>query len=379
MGTFGVGNGAVFQLVGLRYRDRIGTLTGIVGAAGGLGGFFLPTLLGTARDAFGSYGPGLGVIAVRGGGRAGRGPRPAGRARGGARMRTLVIGGGIAGQAVVEAVRERDPDLELTLACAEPRLPYDRVALSTLLASGADPDTLTLRPASWYEDHRIDVRLEHPRRSASRATTATSCAPGSDALVPPIPGAEHAHVFRGPEDCAAIAAAAHGRAVVIGGGLLGLEAAHGLAALGCETTVVHLMDRLMERQLDAGAAALLAPAMEALGVNVLLERNTEEITPGRRPARRRGGAAGRPRRHLGRHPPADERSRAPPGSPSSAGSSSTTRSSPPTRACSRSASAPSTAASCTGSSRRSTSRRRSPPRRSAASTPPTPARSRRPS
>ncbi len=64
MGTFGVGNGAVFQLVGLRYRDRIGTLTGLVGAAGGLGGFFLPTLLGTARDAFGSYGPGLGVIAV---------------------------------------------------------------------------------------------------------------------------------------------------------------------------------------------------------------------------------------------------------------------------------------------------------------------------
>jgi NNP family nitrate/nitrite transporter-like MFS transporter len=64
MGTFGVGNGAVFQLVGLRYGQRIGTLTGIVGAAGGLGGFFLPTLLGTARDGFGSYGPGLGVIAI---------------------------------------------------------------------------------------------------------------------------------------------------------------------------------------------------------------------------------------------------------------------------------------------------------------------------
>jgi NNP family nitrate/nitrite transporter-like MFS transporter len=62
MGTFGVGNGAVFQLVGLRYRERIGILTGIVGAAGGLGGFFLPTILGTARDAFGSYGPGIGAI-----------------------------------------------------------------------------------------------------------------------------------------------------------------------------------------------------------------------------------------------------------------------------------------------------------------------------
>jgi MFS transporter, NNP family, nitrate/nitrite transporter len=64
MGTFGVGNGAVFQLVGLRYRERIGVLTGLVGAAGGLGGFFLPTILGTARDTFGSYGPGIGAIAV---------------------------------------------------------------------------------------------------------------------------------------------------------------------------------------------------------------------------------------------------------------------------------------------------------------------------
>jgi nitrite reductase (NADH) large subunit len=204
-------------------------------------------------------------------------------------MRTLVIGGGIAGQAVLEAVREHDADHELTLVCAEPRLPYDRVALSTLLASQANPDTLTLRPASWYEDQKIDVRLNtrvetlDPDRIEldgeifDRAVICT----GSDALVPPIPGAEHAQVFRGPEDCAAITAAAETakHAVVIGGGLLGLEAARGLAALGCPVTVVHLMDRLMERQLDSGAAALLAPAMEALGVTVLLERNTEAIAP----------------------------------------------------------------------------------------------------
>jgi nitrite reductase (NADH) large subunit len=86
-------------------------------------------------------------------------------------------------------------------------------------------------------------------------------------------------VFRGPEDSEAImrAAEAARRAVVIGGGLLGLEAARGVAALGCEVTVVHLVDRLMERQLDAGAAALLAPAMEALGVSVLLDHATTEI------------------------------------------------------------------------------------------------------
>jgi len=64
MGTFGIGNGAVFQLVGVRYRERIGVLTGLVGAAGGLGGFFLPTILGVVKDAFGSFGPGLGAIAV---------------------------------------------------------------------------------------------------------------------------------------------------------------------------------------------------------------------------------------------------------------------------------------------------------------------------
>ena len=111
-------------------------------------------------------------------------------------MRTLVIGGGIAGQAVLEAVRERDPHMELTLACAEPRLPYDRVALSTLLASGADPDTLALRPAGWYEDNRVEVLLNtrveqlaarrtvrrSPRR---RAASPSSSAAGCSASRPP--------------------------------------------------------------------------------------------------------------------------------------------------------------------------------------------------
>ena len=74
-------------------------------------------------------------------------------------MRTLIVGGGIAAQAVIEAVREQDSQAELTLICAEPRLPYDRVALSTLLASGADAETLALRPPSWYEDQRVAVQL----------------------------------------------------------------------------------------------------------------------------------------------------------------------------------------------------------------------------
>src|SRR4029079_1889483 len=84
--------------------------------------------------------------------------RPGGDSPGGDAMSgVLVVGGGIAGQAVVEAIRDHDALAPVTLACAEPRLPYDRVALSTLLATGEELGSL--RPASWYEDHRVDVQL----------------------------------------------------------------------------------------------------------------------------------------------------------------------------------------------------------------------------
>src|SRR5256714_10829027 len=71
----------------------------------------------------------------------------------------LVVGGGIAGQALCEALREREPHVPITLVCGEPRLPYDRVQLSELLVSGRDADALQLRPAEWYADHRVDVIL----------------------------------------------------------------------------------------------------------------------------------------------------------------------------------------------------------------------------
>jgi nitrite reductase (NADH) large subunit len=207
----------------------------------------------------------------------------------------VIVGGGIAGQSVCESVRERDPDVPITLVCGEPRLPYDRVRLSELLISGEDPDSLLLRPPEWFADHDMDVLTG---RWVERVDTAERTleldggervpyeqlvlATGSQPLLPPLPGIDldGVHAFRGPEDCEAIrAAAANGvrHAAVIGGGLLGLEAARGIAAQGAPVTVVHLMDRLMERQLDAGAAALLAPALAALGVEVLLERQTEAI------------------------------------------------------------------------------------------------------
>jgi nitrite reductase (NADH) large subunit len=206
----------------------------------------------------------------------------------------LVIGGGIAGQSVCE---ELDGALSTTLVCGEPHLPYDRVNLGRLLtADGGDAAELWLRPPDWFEDRGIDVQLgtwiTALDPDAGTATTSTGetiefgravLCTGSVALVPPLPGSslDGVHVFRSPEDCEEIVRAterAH-HAAVIGGGLLGLEAAYALGSLGLPTTVVHLMDRLMERQLDATAAELLAPAIEALGIKVLLEHQTDAIVP----------------------------------------------------------------------------------------------------
>ena len=209
------------------------------------------------------------------------------------RRRVLVIGGGIAGQAVCEGLAGRG--CAITLVCGEPHLPYDRVNLGKLLT---DAETglggLRLRPDTWYADHGIDVHLStwitalDPDAGLARTATGEEIAfdravlcTGSTAFVPPFANADAdgVYVFRGPEDCEAIrrSASAGRRAAVIGGGLLGLEAAYALATLGVSTTVVHLMDRLMERQLDAGAAALLEPAISALGVEVLLEHQTDSI------------------------------------------------------------------------------------------------------
>jgi nitrite reductase (NADH) large subunit len=199
----------------------------------------------------------------------------------------VIVGGGIAGQAVCEEVRQRDPDVAITLVCAEASAPYDRVRLSEILVSGEDPASLQLRPAEWYDDNDVTLLVgrtvtwvdaergllgldDTDELSFDRLVLAT----GSQPLMPPIPGIDLAgvHPFRGPEDCdairhAAVTGAAQ-RAAVIGGGLLGLEAARGIAAQGCAVTVVHLLDRLMERQLDAGASALLGPALAGLDIEV---------------------------------------------------------------------------------------------------------------
>lgn len=206
----------------------------------------------------------------------------------------LIVGGGIAGQAVCEALREQDATAAITMVCEEPRLPFDRVSLSHLLVDDAPAETLQLRPDDWYADQRVDVRIGDrvvaldPDGGVARLASGTEIhfvsavlCTGSEPLMPDLPGIGLAGVipFRGPEDCRTIrrAAADGTEVVVIGGGLLGLEAAYGVASQGAAVTVVHLVDRLMERQLDDAAAELLEPALAELGVTVLLERQTRLI------------------------------------------------------------------------------------------------------
>ncbi|HVY77737.1 MAG TPA: nitrite reductase large subunit NirB [Solirubrobacterales bacterium] len=202
-----------------------------------------------------------------------------------------IVGGGIAAQCLCEEVLKRDPGVNVTMVCAEEQPPYDRVRLSELLLGDDGPEALALRPPEWYEDHRVELLLGTRVDALDAAAPAlllangeerhfdeVALATGSQPLLPPIEGIDKPGVacFRDPEDCDWIRAQARpgARAVVIGGGLLGLEAARGLVARGMRTTVVHLVDRLMERQLDRDAAAMLLPAIEELGVEVLLERDT---------------------------------------------------------------------------------------------------------
>jgi nitrite reductase (NADH) large subunit len=176
----------------------------------------------------------------------------------------------------------------------EPRLAYNRVLLSSVLAGEATSQEIELRPASWWRDRGVtlkygamatgidmaarEVTMANGKRVAfSRLVIAT----GSSALRLPVPGSDLSgvHTFRDSRDVDLLLDLAAGkkRVVVVGGGLLGLEAAYGLAKAGASVTLIHLMDRLMERQLDAPAAALLKTLVERKGVRVLLEANTAKI------------------------------------------------------------------------------------------------------
>jgi nitrite reductase (NADH) large subunit len=176
----------------------------------------------------------------------------------------------------------------------EPRLAYNRVLLSSVLAGETASHDIELRPAQWWRDRgvtlkygclatEIDVGRRELKIANEESITFSKLvlATGSTPLRLDVPGADLAgvHTFRDSRDVDLLLtlAAQRKRVVVVGGGLLGLEAAYGLAKAGAPVTLIHLMDRLMERQLDAPAAQLLKSLVERKGIEILLNASTARI------------------------------------------------------------------------------------------------------
>ncbi|MGY2737179.1 nitrite reductase large subunit NirB [Sphingomonas sp. UYP23] len=207
----------------------------------------------------------------------------------------IVIGNGMAGCRAVEEILARDADrYRITIFGAEPHVNYNRIMLSPLLAGDKAFDDIVINDLAWYADNAIELVASDPVVAIDRkiqTVTARSgrvenydkliLATGSDPFIIPVPGHDLQGVvtFRDMDDVGAMlrAADAGGDAVVIGGGLLGLEAAHGLSLRGMKVTVLHIMPTLMERQLDEAAGWLLKEALEARGQTILTGADTAEI------------------------------------------------------------------------------------------------------
>src|SRR3954463_8243328 len=197
---------------------------------------------------------------------------------------------------VVEEVLARAPDrFHIRMFGAEPHGTYNRILLSSVLGGYQDPNQLWLNRLEWYQDHGVFVhagvkaeRIDRERRfiiggggKVAEPYDLLVMATGSRPFVPPMDGTQQqgVFVFRTIDDCQTIGAYAQecDRAVVIGGGLLGLEAARGLLSHGLEVTVVEVAPHLMVQQLDATGGALLKRKLEAMGLRVLLGTGTREI------------------------------------------------------------------------------------------------------
>jgi nitrite reductase (NADH) large subunit len=212
-----------------------------------------------------------------------------------AKEKLVVIGNGMAGCRAVQEVINRDPDrYDITIFGAEPRVNYDRIMLSPVLAGEKAFADIVINDEAWYQDNAITLHRGVAVSEIDRATRTVRgaggveadydrliLATGSDPIRLPLPGLGLRGVvtFRDLDDVETMIAGAKpgARAVVIGGGLLGIEAAYGLARRGMSASVVHLLEILMERQLDASASFLLAGALVERGVETVLDAQSEEI------------------------------------------------------------------------------------------------------
>ncbi len=211
------------------------------------------------------------------------------------REHLVVVGNGMAGCRAVEELLARDAGrYRITIFGAEPHVNYNRIMLSSVLAGEKAFDDIVINGQDWYQDNGIALIAGDPvaaiDRAGKRVTSRSGrtiaydrllLATGSDPFVIPVPGKDLPGVigFRDMKDVDAMltAAADGGAAVVIGGGLLGLEAAHGLMLRGMSVTVLHLPGTLMERQLDEAAGWLLKTALEGRGQTILTNADTAEI------------------------------------------------------------------------------------------------------
>ncbi|MBU6297677.1 MAG: nitrite reductase large subunit NirB [Alphaproteobacteria bacterium] len=212
------------------------------------------------------------------------------------REHLVVIGNGMAGMRTVEELLkfETGRNTRITVFGAEPHVNYNRIMLSSVLAGDKTLDEIVINPRAWYEENGITLLAGDPVVSIDRdgriVTSASGTrvpydrlllATGSRPLAPPIPGLDLKGVcaFRDIADVEKMldAARTQKRAVVIGGGLLGLEAAWGLKQRGMNVALVHLMPTLMERQLDAAAGQLLQRDLDRRGIAFFTNGQTEEI------------------------------------------------------------------------------------------------------
>src|ERR1700712_3783340 len=207
----------------------------------------------------------------------------------------VIVGNGMAAARLVdELAKVALGRYAIAVIGDEPRLAYNRVLLSSVLAGETTTQDIELRPASWWSERGVTLKygcrateVDVGRRELKIAGDESIpfsklvLTTGSSALRLNVPGADLAgvHTFRDSRDVDLLLtlAAQKKRVVVVGGGLLGLEAAYGLAKAGAPVTLIHLMDRLMERQLDAPAADLLKTLVERKGIKILLNANTARI------------------------------------------------------------------------------------------------------
>ena len=222
------------------------------------------------------------------------------------KMKLVMVGNGMAGVRTLEELLKISPDLyDITVFGAEPHPNYNRILLSPVLAGEQTLDEIVLNPLSWYEENGVKLHLGKKvvdvdrNKRIVKASDGTEepydrllVATGSNPFILPVPGKDLEGViaYRDIADTNTMidAAAKYKHAVVIGGGLLGLEAANGLMLRGMQVTVVHIMPWLMERQLDDTAGKLLQKSLESRGLKFMIGAQTQQLI-----GDKEGGKSGR--------------------------------------------------------------------------------------